>query len=473
MTIKKILPTLLILFSLPSAFSQSLLSEQGLDLKKSRDFHEIMVAPEAKNHGAVVFASDKNTVTALRYTRVLYYKDSLATERPDAGEYDFMAGYSYNNSGEPSAYWASEDFKNIQELHFNFETKTVNDYNFVMPFTNEVIVSTFSANNFFYILSLPKGDTKLKLYAFYEGRYLIRSLDFSKFTFKDADNHPTTFSKLLADYPIQKIESQSYNPLPATAGKIKMYVSADAIQLTFDQNAAYTQVFTISTSTYTVTERIVPQIIVEDGSSNSFLHSQKLYQVSVNDEQLNLTATDLSSGKAIKTYKAGRDENISFKNSPLLEQMGNRRSTEFKNTKRFLRRLSSADPSISVYQTPNDLMVVTGAVRNVTPTGDVILGVMLTGATIATGVGSGDFSGMFPGNTETSYFESLFDDNFNHKPLPQQRLAADYIGQYIGMNEKSISLETVFRYDYYYVLGYYDAKAKKYVMVRFQDDFIR
>jgi hypothetical protein len=118
-------------------------------------------------------------------------------------------------------------------------------------------------------------------------------------------------------------------------------------------------------------------------------------------------------------------------------------------------------------------MVVTGAVRNVTPTGDVILGVMLTGATIATGMGSGDFSGMFPGNTETSYFESLFDDNFNHKPLPQQRLAADYIGQFIGMNEKSISLETVFRYDYYYVLGYYDAKAKKYVMVRFQDDFIR
>jgi hypothetical protein len=276
----------------------------------------------------------------------------------------------------------------------------------------------------------------------------------------------------LGEYTIQKIESDSYNPLPATAGKVKLYVSEKALQLTFDQNSLYTQIFTINTTNYGVTEKIIPQLVVKEGTSNSFLHDQKLYQVSLNEEELNLSATNIHTGEVLKTYEATKEDTISFKNSPLLEQTGDRRSNEFKNTKKFLRKAASGDAALSVYLTPNDVMVVTGTIRNVTPAGDLILGAMMTGATIATGAGSGDMSGMFPGNTQTIYFESLFDDNFNHKPLPQQRLAADYIGQYIAGHEKAISLETVFPYDYYNVLGFYDAKAKKYVMVKFQDDFV-
>jgi len=472
MTIKKILTTLLISCCLQSAFSQSVLSVHDHELKKSRDYHEILTAPEAKNRGLVVFASDKNTVTALQYTRVLYYKDSLATERPDADEYQFMAGYSYNESGHPSAYWASPDFKKIQELHFNFETKTVTDYNFDLPFTDEEILSTFSRNNYFYILSLPKLGSKLKLYVFYEGRYLLRSLDFSAFTFKDTDNHPTTLSKLLGDYVVQKVESGTYNPLPATAGKIKLYVSEKAIQFTFDQNPLYTQVFTINTTNYSVTEKVVRQIVIKDGTANSFLHDQKLYQVSLNDEEISLSATNIVTGEILKTYEAGKDDTIAFKNSELLEQTADRRPGEFKNTKKFLRKAAQGEAAVSVYRTPNDIMVVTGTIRNIIPTGDLVLGVALSGAAIATGVGSGDMSAMFPGNTQTVYFESLFNDSFIHKPLPQTRLAADYIGQYIAGHQKSISLETVFPYDYYYVLGFYDSKAKKYVLVKFQDDFI-
>ena len=471
MILKKILTTLLITGCLQSAFSQVVLSTHNLDLKKSRDHHEILAAPEAKNRGVVVFASDKNTVTALQYTRVLYYKDSLATSRPDADEYDFMAGYSYNESGQPSAYWASADYTKIQELHFDFETKTVTDYSFALPFTDEQILSTFSENNYFYIITLPKLGSKLKLYAFYEGRYLLRLLDFSTFAFKDADNNPTTLSKLLGQYSVQKID-KAYTPLPPAAAKVKLYVSEKTIQFTFDQNPAYTQVFTVNTSTYGVTEKIIPQLVVDEGTSNSFLHNDKLYQVTLNDKELMISATNAVTGQLLKSYEATKEDTITFKNSPLLEQTGNRKSNEFKNTKKFLRKASSGDAAVSVYQTPNDIMVVTGTIRNITPTGDLILGAMMTGAVIASGVGNGDMSGMFPGNTQSIYFESLFDDNFNHKPLPQQRLAADYIGQYIAGHEKAVSMETVFKYDYYYVLGFYDVKAKKYVMVKFQDDFV-
>lgn len=472
MNLKQILTTLFFICCLQGAFSQALLSSQNLDLKKAAYYHEILTAPEANDRGLSVFATDKNTITALHYTRVLYYKDSLATERPDTDEYNFMAGYSYNNTGQPSVYFASNDLKKIQELHFDFETQAVTDYSFEMPFKEETVLTTFSENNSFYILTMPKLSAKLRLYIFNEGRYIQRVVDFSKFEFKKESNALATVYTLLDEYGIQKTEYPALNTLAATASKIKLYVVNGVLQFTFNHNTAFTQVFTVDPATYAVTEKIVKQAVVKDGKSNAFLHNNKLYQIVLSDEELQLSATDIASGEFLNTYKAGVKDTITFKNSPLLEQTDNQGGREFKTTKKFLRKAALGTPAISVYQTPNDFMVSVGTVRSVVPAGDVIMGAALGGAIILGGGDGGAAGDFFEGNTRSAYFESLFDDSFNHKPLPQQRLAADYIGQYIANHKKNITLETVFSYDYYYVLGFYDAKAKKYVLVKFQDDFV-
>jgi len=466
MNLKNILSALLLLCCFQGIFGQSVLATHTLELKKTRDYHEITAAPEANNRGLTVFAADKNVVTALRYTRVLYYADSLAAERPDTNEYDLIAGYSYNTEGQPSAYWASSDYKKIQEVHFDFEAKTVTDYFYELPFKDEDILTSFSENNAFYIVTLPKLGSKLKLYIFNQGKYVQRTLDFSKFSFTNPDNKATSFNRLLDSYPLQKIDKGTYTPLPATVSKIKFYVTNNAIVLSLNQNPAFTQLFTIDASTYAITENIIPQIIVKDADANSFLHEQKLYQVVLNRDEIVLSRTNLDSVQDTKTLRAGAEDTIAFKNSPLLEQTDNKRDSEFKNTKRFLRRADGGSAAVSVYQTPNDLLVVTGAIRYVVPAENVAMGVAVMAAA---GI---DPYEMYPSNTQSVYFESLFDDEFNHKPLPQQRLAADYIGQFMSQNERNIALQSVFKYDYYYVLGYYDARAKKYVLVKFQDDFV-
>ena len=471
MIIKKLLTTITIICCLQSAFSQVVLSSHNLELKKSGIYHGILPAAEAQNRGLVVFATDKETVTALRYTRVLYYADSLAAERPSVEDYDFMVGYSYSSAGQPSAYWAGDDFKNILEQHFDFEKGDVTDYAFDMPFKDEEVLTTFSVNNSFYIVTLPKLGSKLNLYIFNEGKYLRHVLDFSKFTFKDEENDTASFKKLLDQYGIQKMEVPSFNPLPATVGKIKLFVTEDALRLSFDHNPAFTQLFTISNANYSVSEIIVPQKALENGKSNSFVHKDKLYQIVLDKKELALTATDLLTGTEINTYRAGADDSIVFKNSDLMEQTDNRKAKTYKNTKKFLRKAAWGLPAVSVYETPEDILVVSGAIRQSVPAGEVVLGSMATVAMVATGTGVDGF-GILPEHTQSIYFESLFDDNITHKPLPQQRLAADYIGQYMYEHRKKISLENVFRYDYYYVAGYYDAKAKKYVLVKFQDDFV-
>jgi hypothetical protein len=465
MNFKNILTTLLIICCFQGIVGQSVLSTRNLELKKGRDYQEIVAAPEANYHGLTVFAGDKTGVTALRYTRVLYYADSLAAVRPDVNEYDLLAGYSYDTDGQPSAYWASNNLKKLQEVHFDFTAKAVTNYYYELPFKDEDVVTSFSENNSFYIITLPKLGARLKLYIFNQGRYVQRTLDFSKFSFTDADGNATSFTRLLKNYALQKTETGTYNPLPATVSKLKLYATKEAITLSFNQNPAQTQLFTIDAQTYVITEKVVKQIALKDGKSNSFLYGQDLYQVVLNKEELALSRVNLDSLQNTKTLKAGAEDNISFKNSALIEQTNNRQS-EYKNTKRFLRRARGGDAAVSVYQTPNDLLVVTGAIRYIVPAENVAMGIAMMAAA---GV---DPSEMFPPDVQIIYFESLFDNDFNHKPLPQQRLAADYIGQYTAQNERNISLQTVFKYDYYYVMGYYDVKAKKYVLVKFQDDFV-
>lgn len=474
MTFKQLLSLFIITCCLQSAFSQVVLSSHNLELKKADAYHDALAAPEAKNRGLAVFAADKETVTALRYNRVLYYTDSLATDRPTTSDYELMAGYSYSATGQPSAYWASADFTKIQELQFDFETKKVNDYSFEMPFKDEDILLTFSANNSFYIVTLPVRGTKLYFYVFNEGKYVRHIADFSGFNFTNTDNDHTLFANVIEENSgIHKMEYPSYNPLPAAAPALKLFVLENTLQLTFDQSPDVTQLFTIDTSNYKVSEKRIPKpMIEEDADCNSFLHQNMLYHVAISRETMVLQATDLITGDVLKTYRAGIDDTISFKNSALLEQTDNKRVNVFKNTKKFIRKANMGIPAISVYQTPDDLLVISGAIRATAPAGEMIAGSLGSIAMAATGIGGDAFS-MLPEHTQSIYIESLFDERFNHKDLPQQRLAADYIGQYMYEHEKQVRLQTVFPYEYYYVAGYYDVKAKKYVLVKFMDDGIR
>lgn len=473
MTIKKLLTLIITACCLQGAVAQVVLSTHHLELKKVTAYQDALPAPDAESRGLVVFASDKHTVTALRYNRVLYYADSLAAERPTTRDYELMVGYSYSATGMPSAYWANTDYTKIQELQFDFDSKKVNDFSYEIPFKDEEILLSFSQNNSFYVITLPKGTAQLYFYVFNEGKYVRHTADFGTFKFTNSKGDHTVFANMIDENGgIKKMENPSYNTLPSAAGKLKLFVSPKMMQLTCDQNPAQTQLFTINTDNYTVTETLIAKPAMEDADTNAFVLNNRLYQVGINREEITLQGVDIATGTVLKSYRAGIKDTISFKNSELLEQTGNRQPKIFKNTKKFIRRADMGYAAISAYQTPNDILVVSGAIRDSYPAGEVIVGLMASGAMVATGVGGDAFS-IFPEHLQSVYIESLFDEGFNHKDLPQQHLASDYIGQYMYEHEKQASLVTVFPYDYYYVAGYYDAKAHQYVLVKFMDDGVR
>ena len=461
---KKLLFALFVLTTFTS-FGQTILASHPLELRKSRDNQQLLNAVNLKKD-VFTFASDKEKLNVLKYSKFLFFQDSISVNRPDK-EYEFMAGYSFENNGNPCTYWASEDFRKLQSITFDFENRNTKFDNFQLAFTDESILNTFSENNFFYILTLPKNDDRLKIYAFRRGQVYEKSIDFSNYKFIDSKGKSLAFNQLIRENGLEMIDTKAVNPLFQTVGKSKMFIEGNKMVLTFD-STMQTQIFQVDLNSFSVSEQIIPQqMLVNSGKSNSYFHQNKLYQIKVNDGELAVSAVDLASGNVLKKYYADAKDEISFRNSPLLSQTGRQAGREMKTTKKFLQRLNSSEVGISVYQTPHELLLTVGGIKNVNSTGSILLGITAGAAMVATGTGA-DVSDMFDGqDLQSTYFEALFDDKFEHQNLEQLPLAVDGISQFLA--ENNFSLQSVFRFENYYIVNYYDAKKKELVMRRFED----
>lgn len=461
---KKLLFTLFVLTTFTS-FGQTILASHSLELKKPKENQQLLNAVNLRKN-IFTFVADKEKMTVFKYNKFLFFSDSLTVKRFDT-DYESMAGYSFENNGNPCVYWSNEDFTKLKSVMIDFENRTTKVDNFTFDFTDESILNTFSENNFFYILTLPKGQDILKFYALRKGELYEKSIDFSHFKFTDSKGKTIAFNSLIQENGLETIDTKSVNPLFQTVGKLKMYIDKNKMVLTFD-SSAQTQIFQIDLNSFSIFEKTIPQqMLVKSGKSNSYFHQNKLYQVKANDEELAVSAVDLNSGDVLKKYYAEAKDEISFRNSPLLSQTGRQTGREMKTTKKFLQRLNSSEIGISVYQTPHETMLTVGGIRNVNSTGSILLGITAGAAMVATGTGA-DVSDMFDAqDLQSTYFEALFDDKFEHQKVEQLPLAVDGISQFLA--ENNFSLQSIFPFESYFIVNYYDAKKKELVWRKFED----
>ncbi|MDI1254610.1 MAG: hypothetical protein PSV16_00790 [Flavobacterium sp.] len=466
---KKFLFVLLGLYCFNS-FGQTLLSSHYLNLKKPSEKQQFLTAVNTNNQQVFVFAADKETQTGYKYNSALFYKDSLATIRPDKEDYTILSGYSFDGSGNPEVYWTSDDYKKIRAIYYDFENKKISELTYSIDFSGEEITNSFSENNTFYIITSEDTKQSLKIYMFRNGTMDMKKLDFSSYAFKDGDNQPIRFEKIIERDPIEKIDTKALNPLSTGIKKSKLYVYADKMILTLDYNPQYTQLFEINLATFSITKKSFPyQVLQTSAKTNSYLHQGQLYQLALNESEMVLSSYSTGDSlKVLNNYKVSKNDAIGFKNSPLYSQTGNQRARELKNTKRFLSRVFDSNIGLTVYNTPNDVLLTLGGVREVSSTGDVILGITAGVGMVITGTG-GSIDGLLESESQAVYFESLFDKNFKHKTIEQQRLAADYISQFLQEHDRILPT-SIFPYQNYFIMGYYDTTSKQYIMRKFQDD---
>jgi hypothetical protein len=437
--------------------SQTVLATFPLKLKKSKEYKQILNAENNITHDVFAFVSDKETLTILQYNSALFLSNQYSLPRPDIN-YKLLSGYSFNNDGNPTLYWSNTDFTKIMAVQYDLNAKTNTAVSYDLQFFNQTVITQFQVNNTFYILSQKHFEEKLVLYIFKDGKKEEKTLDFGSFKFKNTNNQTITFSQILEVLPIEKIETNQFNPLFKGTKKTKLYVLKNKLLFTFDHNDHETQAFEIDLATFEIHEKNYPKPAskIKATLSNSYYHEGKIYQLNVNDEEMLFDIKEYTTAVSIKNFTVSKTETIPFKTSPLWLQMEGEKQKELKNTDKFLSHLLYLEVGLTVYKTPNAILMTLGGTGNIQFTDT-----------------SQDFSNISIRNVPTTvYFESLFDKKLDHNKQDQEPLAVDFISGFLQEHQEA-TLPSVIRYKNYYIMGYYDTYAKQYAMRKFIDGFDR
>ena len=450
--------------------SQTVLTTYPLELKKSKEYKQIVNAENTITHDVFVFASDKESVTILKYNSALFLTDQYTLSRPDLS-YKIISGYSFNEEGNPTIYWSSQDLKNILAVQYDLNAKTTYLSNYYSSYSNQDIVTSFQENNTFYILSLKNLEQKMLLYVYKDGKKEEKILDFTAFKFQNNSTEVLKLNQILEVCPIEKIETNQFNPLFKGTEKTKLYVLKNRLLLTLDHNYKETQAFDIDLNTFEIQEKKFPQPATkkQNGLSNSYYHENKVYQLTSNEDELLFEIKEYQSSQTIMSIPVSKKDTIPFKNSPLWIQMSGQKPRELKNTAKFLQRMLFLNVGLTVYKTPKAILITLGGTNNGQSNYDLSTGI---NASV-----SGNFTDIayellnYSGPT-TVYFESVFDKKLQHSKQDQEPLAIDFISRF-REEHFEVSLSSMIRYKNYYILGYYDTYTKQYTMRKFIDGFDR
>jgi hypothetical protein len=445
-------------------FSQTVLATFPLELKKSKEYRQIVNAENINTHDVFAFVSDKEILTILKYNSALFLTNQYTFSRPDSS-YKLLSGYSFNEQGNPTIYWSSPDLKNILAVRYELNANTTVIFNYYNSFSQQSIITPFQENNTFYILTQKNSEAKLELYSFENGQKEQKTVDFSSFKFKNSRNQPLTFSQIMEACPIEKIETNQFNPLFKGTKKSKLYVLKNRLLVTLDHNDNETQTFEIDLATLQIQEKIFPKTATKNNVSlsNSYYHESKIYQFKVNTEELLFEIKDYKTADTIKSFLVSKTDTIRFKSTPLWLQLEGQKPKEFKNTAKFLNQLVHLEVGLAVYKTSNSILITLGGTGNIQFT-DFI------NSLSDSNLFNNDL--MYRDIPTTVYFESIFDKKLDHTQKDQEPLALDFISRF-EQEHPEMTLPSIIRYKNYYILGYYDNYAKQYTMRKFIDGFER
>lgn len=461
---------LLLFFYVFASYSQTKIVSTGLELKKSTYYHQLISTVHSLTDEFYVLTSDKENATLLKYNSALFFSDSLQIKTDK--NYPTIVGNSFNHKKNIVFYWTSEDFKKFKAVTYDFNERKTATVTFDVPLTNENIIATFSKNDQLYFLTYLKTDKQIKLYTFRGNRYDEKILDLSAYKLNISSANALSIAQYIGTNAIEVVDTDFYNPLFSAANKIKVYPLNDKLLFTLDYGSSQTQALEIDWNTFEITEKLFPQptMVSGVGSANSFYHQEKLFQFKVNETQLILAKHDYLGKEPVVEYSVMAKDKITFKNSPLYIQNGSYQPQTIKNTEKFLNRLKNKAIGISVYKMQDDLLITVGGTNKTITSDGLVVGILLNITSIMLG-GDGDVVDFSEDQVlQNIYFECRFDTDFQPKELPFSPLAVDFISGFLQENDL-ITLYNTTKYKDYFILSYYDAKAKQLVLRKFEDGY--
>lgn len=476
--LKKLLFAYLFINSIVSS-SQEMVNSTSIELKKNVQIFQIV---DDSIKQTTLFMADESRIKAIRLDDKMKFIDSTSSQKPEK-TYSGMIG-NIVSGNKTTLFWASSNKKKILAQIFDSENNKTLEKAHALEFKNEVYLQEFSIGSKFIILTLPKKSNIFRLYVFdNQGNLEIKDFDLTKNKFYHRSTLYEIFEEGLLPFErpfsLVQINSDSPSSLINTAKKRKCYAQNNKIIITVDTDISYTQVISLDLKTFTATLQNILNTSHSkfsqddyDIKSNSFINSNKLYQIKSSSDKIFLTIKDMN-GTLIKEYSATDETTIDFKNSEINLKggdFGGKRVLE--TSSQFLRKVNNLNPGISCYQVgENTLMTLGGVSQEQQSASQALLGGFgFIGAALYYTVVYSPIIDNFNSyeRRKVVKIEGLFDKNSNHVAGDLQPLAFDKINTFLE-NNKDIKAQTMFKLDNYYYFGYYDKDAKEYIIRKFAD----
>lgn len=478
MSIKTLLLTISV-FSSCFSFSQKYIFELNYDLKKA----VILTAP---------FHYSKYSYTVIREKsgihRFIINRDDNTFNHKIEGKKN--SGIFNNNTikiigtitGKDESFNALFDTKN--EMVFFEKADLINDSyrnDESINFSDERFIGITQHDNVFILVGHERKSKSLKFYYKKEGQPIrIKDIDFSfiqpKFGSSDI--------RIFLDEAAIIDDNTMFDPA-LLIKEIKLYFTETKIIATCNQQFAFTQLAEIDTASglaevkkFNFEEKFSYKDIPDPPISNAFFRNGFLFTGAAYLKSLLINVIDPKTGNILKKYEAGKDDTISFKNTPIYQEGGSNALSATKKIeltpRQFIRKINESELFISVRDgEPEETELMIGSYKEITYSGSP--GMFMPVGSLPGAVASAvsfyvTFTPGFSSSwTKTTYMKSLLQkNNFEHISRP---LAAS-IQEKRESYEKELSRDKISKEFRTYEREYlfiYDNLTKKLSVIEFKN----
>jgi hypothetical protein len=192
-------------------------------------------------------------------------------------------------------------------------------YNLPFDVNDEKIVDRISCDDHFLYFTVNKQSSEFIIYDFTSEReYSTLRYKFGEGVWKDLTKQAGT--KRIIN--VETVDVEGDCNLEIAAKRNKVYINNDILYLLMNNDKGSTRVFSFDLKNKKADARVIEHMSTPDASlaENSFLLQNKLFYVGATKDTLCIQVIDIASGAIVKSFGSQKDEDIAFKNTPIIEE---------------------------------------------------------------------------------------------------------------------------------------------------------
>ncbi len=428
-----------------------------------------------ENDSFLVFVEDKKQLHAYEFDSNGREKVAGFSFPNIAKKYPNIAGYTLINN-RYYLYLSNPSKKKWAVATLDFAQKTFDFTETTLEITGDRVLESVTYDDKHYIFTIVRDSSILQVYEINNvGEVVIDQYSFEDIDFGNGKASISNLDRLVQSNFSRKasvIDRNAPLSLESSKNRLKVYQNGNEITLTIDSSNQATYFLEFDLATKTSSSRILDKTSLEKEiyktKSNSFLYDDKLFVIKCSSQAMDFSIYHANTLEKLKSYSVNKDEQINFRNTPIVQDGGSLDShRELEKTTQFLRKVSSSNPSIAVFSTNNQYVITLGSTKKVSTGGPAIIAM---GGGLGGAVVSGLISGLANAtlyqyntysHTLSTHFKVVLDANNEHVSNVEIPLNSfDHIKEFTQETPPSV-LQTVCKVSNKYVWGALNRKNSK------------